>query len=73
MLLTDTNFPDLMLLSYYRNTWYTLYFLVFVVCGIFILSNLLLAVIFDNYKRRIELNSVLRVGTRRQHVEKIYD
>ena len=39
----------------------------------FFLSNVLLAVIFDNYKRRIELNSVIRVGSRRQHVEKIYN
>ena len=39
----------------------------------FFLSNVLLAVIFDNYKRRIELNSVVRVGSRRQHVEKIYN
>ena len=73
MLLTDTNFPDVMLLSYYDNTWYTLYFIIFVVCGVFFLSNVLLAVIFDNYKRRIELNSVVRVGSRRQHVEKIYN
>ena len=65
MLLTDTNFPDVMLLSYYSNTWYTLYFIIFVICGVFFLSNVLLAVIFDNYKRRIELNSVIRVGSRR--------
>ena len=65
MLLTDTSFPDVMLLSYYDSTWYTIYFLIFVVVGIFFLQNVLLAVIFDNYKRRIELNSVERVGNRR--------
>ena len=73
MLLTDTNFPDVMLLSYYDSTWYTIFFIIFVVSGVFFLLNVLLAVIFDNYKRRIELNSVQRIGNRRQHVEKIYN
>ena len=73
MLLTDTNFPDVMLLAYYERTWLTIYFIIFVICGVFFLSNVLLVVIFDNYKRRIELNSVIRVGSRRQHVEKIYN
>jgi len=62
-----------MLLAYYKNTGYTVFFIIFVIIGVFFLSNVLLAVIFDNYKRRIELNSVKRVGNRRQHVEKIYN
>ena len=73
MLLTDTNFPDVMLLAYMDSTFYTVFFVLFVVIGVFFLCNVLLAVIFDNYKRRIELNSVKRVGNRRGHVEKIYN
>ena len=72
-LLTDTNFPDLMLLPYYQNTWYTLYFITFVIGAIFLLSNMLTAVIFDNYQKRIEQKAAEKVGTRRQHVEKIYN
>ena len=72
-LLTDTNFPDVMLLAYMNSTYYTVFFVLFVITGVFFLCNVLLAVIFDNYKRRIELNSVKRVGNRRGHVEKIYN
>ena len=54
-----------MLLPYYKNTWYTLFFLAFVLIGVFILLQMVLAVVFDNYKRRIELKSVEKIGNRR--------
>ena len=62
-----------MLLPYYKSTWYTLFFLAFVLIGVFILLQMVLAVVFDNYKRRIELKSVEKIGNRRQYVEKIYN
>ena len=57
ILITTSNFPDIMLPAYNTSTWYTVFFVVFVIFGVFFLMNVLLAVIFDNYKRRVEWTS----------------
>ena len=51
VLITTSNFPDIMLLAYYASTWYTVYFIAFVIFGVFFLMNVLLGVIFENYKQ----------------------
>ena len=53
VLITTSNFPDVMLQAYNTSTWFTIYFIFFIVFGVFFLMNVLLAVIFDNYKRRV--------------------
>lgn len=53
VLITTSNFPDIMLQAYNTSTWYTLFFVAFIIFGVFFLMNVLLAVIFDNYKRRV--------------------
>ena len=53
--LTTENFPDVMLLAQEHSTWYTLFFIVFILVGCFYLMSVLLAVIFDNFKRRMEI------------------
>ena len=56
ILITTSNFPDIMLYAYNTSTWYTLYFIVFVLFGVFFLLNVLLGVIFENYKKATEEN-----------------
>lgn len=53
--LTTENFPDVMLLAQEVSPWYTLFFIVFILIGCFYLMSVLLAVIFDNFKRRMEI------------------
>lgn len=62
-----------MLEAYHTSTWYTIYFVVFVIFGVFFLMNVLLAVIFDNYKRRVEWTSQNRGRERLQYIEKFFD
>lgn len=50
VLLTTENFPDVMLLATAENAAYALFFIVFIIVGVFFLSSVLLAVIFDNFK-----------------------
>ena len=73
VLITTSNFPDVMLEAYNTSTAYTIFFIVFVTFGVFFLMNVLLAVIFDNYKRRIEWTSQNRGRERVQHIEKFFD
>ena len=68
ILITTSNFPDVMLFAYNTSTWYTIYFILFVIFGVFFLMNVLLGVIFDNYKRRIEWASKNRSKERMKHI-----
>ena len=68
ILITTSNFPDIMLPAYNTSTWYTVFFVVFVIFGVFFLMNVLLAVIFDNYKRRVEWTSQSRAKERMKYI-----
>ena len=54
ILLTTANFPDVMLPSYNMNRASCLFYLIFLTFGLYFLLNVLLAIVFDNYKTRIE-------------------
>jgi len=51
VLFTVSNFPDVELPYFSKSRWSTFYFISFLLIGIFLLSNLLLAQIFLNYKK----------------------
>lgn len=53
ILLTTANFPDIMLPSYNYHRYYALFFIGYLVVGLYFLQNVLLAIVFDNYKKRI--------------------
>ena len=57
ILLTTANFPDIMLQSYKDNYWYILYFISFLVVGLYFLMNFLLANVFNKFKDRLERNA----------------
>jgi len=52
--LTTENFPDVMLEATAIHTAYCLFFIIFILVGVFFLTSVLLAVIFDNYKQRLQ-------------------
>lgn len=60
ILLTTANFPDVMLPAYNAHRVYSLYFIGYLIIGLYFLQNILLAIVFDNYKKRI----TERVGDR---------
>lgn len=54
VLLTTANFPDVMLPSYKVSRWYAIFFVSFLIFGLFFFLNMLLAIFYNNYKDRIE-------------------
>ena len=54
VLMTTSNFPDVMLPAYQTNRWLCLYFIAYLVFGLFLMMNLLLAVFYSNFKDRFE-------------------
>ena len=52
-LLTTANFPDVMLPSYHENYFFALFFVSYLIFGLFLLLNLLLASVFNKFKERL--------------------
>lgn len=53
ILMTTANFPDVMLPGYYERRLNSLFFIIYLVFGLYFLQNILLAVVIDIYKRRL--------------------
>jgi len=51
-LLTTANFPDVMLPSYHRNYFFSLFFISYLLIGLYFLLSLLLASVFNKFKFR---------------------
>jgi two pore calcium channel protein, plant len=51
--LTTANFPDVMLPAYNSSRYNCLFFIVYLLIGLYCLNNILLAVVFGNYKQRL--------------------
>lgn len=71
--LTTSNFPNVMLPAYNANRWYCLFFMLYMLIGMYFLQNLLLAVIFENYKKRLLQNAERKIETREQAISDLFD
>jgi len=54
VLMTTSNFPDIMLPAYQRSRLNCLYFIIYLILGLFLMMNLLLAIFYSNFKNRFE-------------------
>lgn len=54
VLLTTSNYPDVMLPSFGQQRRYALFFVTYLCIGLFMLMNLLLAIFYSNYQERVE-------------------
>jgi two pore calcium channel protein len=60
ILLTTSNFPDVMLPAYFNSSYSVIFFIIYLVLGLYFLLNTLLATIFTNYKKRLEARAAAR-------------
>ena len=67
VLLTTANDPDIMLPAYYWNTWYCLFFILYLGFGLLFIFNILLAVIYNNYKNIIHSSITSKEDERRDY------
>lgn len=59
ILLTTANFPDIMMPGYSQSRITALFFIAFLVAGVFFFMNLVLATIYHNYRKQCEANMTL--------------
>jgi two pore calcium channel protein len=67
ILLTTSNFPDVMLPAYNASRVNCVFFILYLVFGLYFLLNVLLAIVFDNYKKRLD-----NVVTEKQNIRLKY-
>ena len=70
--LTTENFPDVMLEVTAINTAYAIFFVIFILFGVWFLMSVLLAVIFDNYKHRLQTLQKANVTKRIEYIDTIF-
>ncbi|KAJ2940242.1 hypothetical protein O0L34_g11811 [Tuta absoluta] len=51
VLLTTANFPDVMMPSYAKSKWYALFFIMYIITVLYVLMNLMLAVVYETFTR----------------------
>jgi len=72
ILLTTSNFPDVMLPSYSNNPNAFFFYFAFLTFGLFFLLNVLLAVVYTNYQRQIVELAEKKTKTRLKHITSYY-
>ena len=73
ILLTTANFPDIMLPAYNASYYYTIFFVIYLVFGLFLLLNILLANVFSMFKRRLEQKLEIRQSKRVKRLSLYFD
>ncbi|TRZ11286.1 hypothetical protein HGM15179_015804 [Zosterops borbonicus] len=54
VLVTTANSPDVMMPAFDFSSWYTLFFIAFVIINTYIFMSLFLAVVYNNYKKHLK-------------------
>mmetsp|Transcript_28572 Transcript_28572/g.35351 ORF Transcript_28572/g.35351 Transcript_28572/m.35351 type:complete len:150 (-) Transcript_28572:1401-1850(-) len=72
VLLTTSNFPDIMLPSYGQQRHYSFFFIIYLTIGLFMLLNLLLAIFYANYQERVEASIDRNVENRNDFLIRLF-
>lgn len=73
ILMTTANFPDVMLPAYYQNRFYCIFFIIYLIFGLYFLQNILLAIVIENYKTRLQEKATDKVESRYETISKLFD
>jgi len=73
VLMTTANYPDIMLPAYQNNRWTCFFFIIYLILGLFLFMNLLLAIIYSKFKAKIEENLELDNTERKAYLKKRFE
>ena len=73
ILMTTANFPDVMLPAYEKNYWVIIFFLSFLIVGLFFIMSLLLANIFNKFRERLEKEGLHYLKKQAQYLNIFFD
>ena len=73
MLFTTENFPDFVLPAYDTHYYSIIFFMLFIFIAVYFMGGILLSIVFDNYKNRIEEMSKKKLENRIHYIKIFYD
>lgn len=73
VLITTANYPDIMLPAYQKSRWTCVFFIVYLLFGLFLFMNLLLAIIYSKFKFKIETNVESAIKLRNEYLHKRFE
>ncbi|XP_043689271.1 two pore calcium channel protein 1B [Telopea speciosissima] len=72
VLFTTSNNPDMWIPAYKDSRWNCLFFVLYVLLGVYFLSNLILAVVYDSFKGQLAKQVAEMDSTRKRILEKAF-
>ncbi|XP_003739242.2 two pore calcium channel protein 1-like [Galendromus occidentalis] len=73
VLVTSANNPDVMMPAYAQSHWYAIFFFVYLLVCMYIFLNIILAVVYNNYKEHLRNEVCSMVIERRKNLRKAFD
>ncbi|KAK1566935.1 hypothetical protein Q3G72_006282 [Acer saccharum] len=72
VLFTTSNNPDVWIPAYKASRWYSLFFVLYVLLGVYFVTNLILAVVYDSFKDQLAKQVSKMDHMRRSMLEKAF-
>ncbi|XP_062152859.1 two pore calcium channel protein 1-like isoform X1 [Alnus glutinosa] len=73
VLFTTSNNPDVWIPAYKASRWYCLFFVLYVLLGVYFVTNLILAVVYDSFKGQLAKQVSKMDSMRRRMLEKAFN
>ncbi|WOG98746.1 hypothetical protein DCAR_0418091 [Daucus carota subsp. sativus] len=73
ILFTTSNNPDVWIPAYKASRWYSLFFILYVLLGVYFVTNLVLAVVYDSFKGQLAKQIVAKDSMRDRILKKAFD
>ncbi|KAJ1284774.1 hypothetical protein BS78_03G230800 [Paspalum vaginatum] len=73
VLFTTSNNPDVWVPAYKSSRWYALFIVIYVLLGVYFLTNLILAVIYDSFKEQLAKQLAQADSIRKSILQKAFD
>ncbi|XP_042874481.1 two pore calcium channel protein 1-like [Penaeus japonicus] len=73
VLVTTANNPDVMMPAFDASPYYVIFFVAFLIICFFVYMNIILAVIYNNYRKHLKNEVKKSVFSKRQQLQKAYD
>lgn len=73
VLVTTSNNPDVMMPAYDANGWFALFFIIYLILNLYIFMHILLAVIFNSYKKNLKNEVKESVYAKRRKLAEAFD
>lgn len=73
VLVTTANNPDVMMPAFDASPYYVIFFVAFLIICFFVYMNIILAVIYNNYRKHLKNEVKKSVFSKRQQLRKAYD